>query len=419
MSILIKDVWFKGNRKSVLIEGKYIKTIADEINESADIVIDGKGKGLIPGMINGHGHAAMTLFRGYADDMPLEEWLNTKVWPQEAKLTQADVYAGARLACLEMIKNGTTAFMDMYWFINGTAQAVQEMGLRAKLAHVIMDNFDQRKREKCMEEVENAYQNFAYKSDLIDFDLAPHALYTVSKELLLWTIAFAKKHNLLIQIHGAETQTEYDICVEKYGLSPIRFFDSIGLLNPNLSIAHCVYLDDEEIKLLAKNGVKVVYNVNSNMKLASGIDFKYQQMKEAGVTVCMGTDGCCSSNNLDMFETAKHAALVQKGLHKNPELLPADHAFDLIAKNGGLLFDKKIGKTAEGYLADVCLVDMNTPVFVPKLSYNLISNLIYSANGSCIDTVICNGKIIMQNRKVAHEQEILEEAQAVAERLFL
>ena len=418
MSILIKDVWFKGNTKSVFIEGKYIKTIADSIDEPANIVIDGSGKGLIPGMINGHGHAAMTLFRGYADDMPLEEWLNTKVWPQEAKLTEADVYAGARLACLEMIKNGTTAFWDMYWFLNGTARAAQEMGLRAKLGYVIMDNFDERKRGKCIAEVENAYQNFAYKSDLIDFELAPHALYTVSKELLLWTIDFAKKHHLLIQIHGAETETEYNFCVEKYGLSPIRFFDSIGLLNPNLSIAHCVYLDEEEVELLAKNQVKVVYNVNSNMKLASGIDFKYALMREAGVTVCMGTDGCCSSNNLDMFEAAKHAALVQKGLHKNPELLPADHAFDLISKNGGLLFDKKIGKTAEGYLADVCLVDMNTPAFIPKLSYNLISNLIYSANGSCIDTVICNGNIIMQNRKVANEQEILEEAQTVAERLF-
>ena len=417
MSILIKNILFEQEETSIRIEKNKIAKIGKSLPEDADIIIDGKDKAVVPGFVNGHTHAAMSLFRGFADDIVLEPWLQ-KIWDRETRLNKEIVYAGTKLACLEMIKNGVTSFTDMYWYASSAAEAVEEMGLRAKLCYVVFDQFNVQKREENIQKIQEEHQKFKVFSDRIQFFLGPHALYTVSTELLKWCVEYAQIHNLDIQIHGAETQTECRTSLDRFGLTPIRYFDATGLLNPNLSIAHSIYVDDEEIELLAKHRVKVIYNVNSNLKIGSGTDFKYQAMKDAGVTVIMGTDGCCSSNNLDILEAVKHAALVQKGIHRNPEILPAREAFQIITENGAELMNQPIGKIAEGYLADLCLIDLKQSVFTPSLNHNFISNLIYAANGSCIDTVICNGKILMQNRVVEGEQEILKQAQKAAERFF-
>src|SRR5574344_1793264 len=253
MSILIKDVWFKGQKTSILIEGQYIKKIEQQISEPAEVVINGQGKAVIAGLINGHGHAAMTLFRGYGDDMPLKEWLNTKIWPVEAKMTEEDVYVGAKLACLEMIKNGVTSFMDMYWHINGTARAVEEMGLRAKLCHVVFDNFEDEVRSKTIISIQRGHEALQHYSDRITEGLGPHAPYTASSQFLTWTLEKSQQYQLPIHIHLAETESEYHFTIDKYGMTPVRYLDSLGLLSPYLSIAHGVFMDDEEIELLAKH----------------------------------------------------------------------------------------------------------------------------------------------------------------------
>ncbi|MCL2097960.1 MAG: amidohydrolase [Bacteroidales bacterium] len=412
MSILIKNVLLQQETIDVFIEGNTIREIGQGLTGAAQKVIDGKGKAVIPGLINCHTHAAMTLSRGYGDDIPLERWLYERIWPYEANLTPEDVYWGAKLACLEMIKSGTTCFCDMYTHFNSTAQAVEEMGLRAVLAATLFDYFDEKQAAAGKQQMQNYFAKKDKYSNRITFALGPHAIYTVSADSLRWCNDFAQDNDLLLHLHLAETQTEYNNSVQQFGLSPIRYLHSIGLLSPRLIIAHCVWLDEEEIDMLADHNVKVVHNPNSNLKIASGFQFKYKEMKAAGITVGLGTDGCASSNNLDMIETMKTAALMQKAWRFDATAMPADEAFDCTTINGAKILGLNIGKIAVGYLADLCLVDLNSPAFTPN--FNFISNLIYAANGSCIDTVICDGKVLMENKYVPEEEEILQKAAAVA-----
>ncbi len=406
MSILIKNIQLNQKPVDIFIEGKYIKRVGEGLIDNADKVIDGTGKAVIPGFINGHTHAAMTLFRGAGDDMPLEQWLQEKIWPYEAKLTGEDVYWATKLACLEMIKTGTTCFNDMYMHYPAILQAVEEMGIRAVLGPVMFDFFDEEKAKRAKREIETYFA--IPHSDRVSFCMAPHAIYTVSAATLQWVAGFAKATNTLIHFHLAETKTEYDNSVKDFGLSPVRYLNKIGLLSPRLIIAHCVWIDEEEIAMLAANDVKVVYNPNSNLKLTSGYQFKYEEMKAAGITVGIGTDGCGSSNNLDMLEAAKTASLVQKAWRNSPTTMPATEALQCITENGAKIVGINAGKIKEGCLADLNIVDVKIPAFTPN--FNFVSNLIYSAHSDSIDTVICDGKILMENRCVPGEDEILERA---------
>ena len=372
MSILIKGALLDGAVTDVYIEKKEIRQVGTDLQVQADQVIDGRRKALIPGFVNAHTHAAMTLFRGFGDDMPLMPWLEQKIWPNEAKLTREDVYWGTKLACLEMIKSGTTTFFDMYHKFRATADAVEEMGLRALLAGV-------------------------------------------SGELLQWIHGFAAEHSVPIHLHLAETEGEVRNSIKQFGFTPVRYLYKLGILSPRLIIAHGIYVDDDEVRMLADHGVKVVHNPASNMKLASGIQFKFCEMRKAGVTVALGTDGCSSSNNLDMIEAMKLASLLGKAWRKDPEAIPASEIFQAATEAGALAIGLKAGRIAEGYLADLCLVDLDIPAFTPN--HNFVSNLVYAANGSCIDTVICDGKILMQDKKVPGEEEIMEHTAELAYKL--
>ena len=349
MSILIKGALLDGAVTDVYIEKKEIRQVGADLQVQADQVIDGRRKALIPGFVNAHTHAAMTLFRGFGDDMPLMPWLEQKIWPNEAKLTREDVYWGTKLACLEMIKSGTTTFFDMYHKFRATADAVEEMGLRALLAGVCFDHFKPELAEKSKRENEKLVVDVENYSKRIRYAVGPHAIYTVSGELLQWT---------------------------------------------GTGVAHCPI---------------------SNMKLASGIQFKFCEMRKAGVTVALGTDGCSSSNNLDMIEAMKLASLLGKAWRKDPEAIPASEIFQAATEAGALAIGLKAGRIAEGYLADLCLVDLDIPAFTPN--HNFVSNLVYAANGSCIDTVICDGKILMQDKKVPGEEEIMEHTAELAYKL--
>ncbi|MCC8095069.1 MAG: amidohydrolase [Tannerellaceae bacterium] len=408
MTILIKGAELNGERTDILIDGKWIKEIGQDLPFQADKVIDGQHKAVIPGLINTHTHAAMTLLRGFGDDMPLQPWLMEKIWPQEAKLTEEDVYWGAKLACLEMIKTGTTAFHDMYFNLEATSAAVEEMGIRAALGFNFFDHGNPELREKAKRENRDFFSQERNYSDRITYTLAPHSIYTVSGELWQWLHAFAQDMDLAIHTHVAETELEVVNALEQLGDTPVRYLYKLGVLSPRMTIAHGLYVDDEEIRMLADHGVKVAHNPASNMKLASGIEFKFKEMREAGVIVGIGTDGCASSNNLDMIEAMKLASLLGKAWRKDPEALPVADILSAATEEGAKIVGWKTGHVAEGYLADLCLVDLKLPAFTPN--FNFFSNLIYAANGSCVDTVICDGRILMQHGTVPGEEEILQKS---------
>ena len=406
--ILIKNVQMDGHPTDIYIEKDTIKQIAPHIETEAETLIDGTGKAVIPGLINGHTHAAMTLFRGFADDMKLMPWLEQKIWPNEAKMQREDIYWGAKLACLEMIKSGTTTFLDMYQRPSITADAVEEMGLRGYISAVCFDGFDPEKADSCKRDCWKLFDKQHEYSRRVQFTMGPHAIYTVSGEFLRWIHEFSNERGALIHLHLAETEEEVNFSKKRFGFTPVRYLYKLGILSPRLVIAHAVYVDNDEIRMLADHGVKVVHNPASNMKLASGIRFPFVEMKRLGIPVGIGTDGCSSSNNLDMVEAMKLASLLGKAWRKDPEVLTAQEMLDAATAVGADILGLKAGRIAEGYLADLCLVDLKSAAFTPN--FNFVSNLVYAANGNSIDTVICNGKVLMQERRVPGEEEILEQA---------
>ncbi|MDR3250974.1 MAG: amidohydrolase [Tannerella sp.] len=416
MSILIKSVELNGGKADVFIRGNTIESITKSgsgaPSPAADTVMDGAGKAVIPGLMNMHTHAAMTLFRGFGDDMPLMPWLREKIWPNEAKLTGDDVYWGAKLACVEMLHSGTTTFFDMYHKLDATAAAVEETGLRAVLSEACFDRFDPDVAERAKRNIRKRFDAPPPGSGRIACALGPHSIYTVSGDLLRWLHDFAEERNLLVQIHLAETEGEVAQSLVRNGMTPVRYLHKLGLLAPNLVVAHALYVDDDEIRMLADNGVKVVHNPASNMKLASGYRFRFEEMREAGVTVGLGTDGCSSSNNLDMIEVMKLASLLGKAWRGSPEAMTSGEMLYAATEAGAAITGLKAGRVEEGFLADLCLIDLKMPVFAPN--FDFVSNLVFAANGSCVDTVICDGRIVMRERKVPGEAEIIEHVSKIA-----
>ena len=418
MSILIKNVLHQDKLTDILIEGNRIARIASGISAPAGAeVLDGTDKAIIPGFINTHTHASMTLFRGYGDDLPLMTWLEDYIWPVEAQMTAHDVYVGARLACLEMLRSGTTCFLDMYMHPLETAKAVEEMGLRAHLSYTLFDQGNAERAELDRKRSYEYFDRFKEFSDRITFTLGPHAIYTVSGEQLQFCHQFAKEHNVKIHLHLSETKGEIDECVRLHGLTPVRYLDKLGILSEHLVLAHVVWIDDEEMDLLAKHNVSVVHNPASNLKLASGYAFKYEEMKRRGIRIGIGTDGCSSSNNLDMVVAMKLASFLGKGWRFDSTACKADDIFASATSVGADILGIPAGRVEEGALADVCLVDLNTPELVPL--NNLTSNLVYATSGSsCVDTVIIDGRILMRDKYVPGQEEIIAEAREVARRLF-
>jgi len=408
MSILIRNVQLNEKPTDIFIEGTLIRQIGQNLQVNADEVIDGTKKAVFPGFINAHSHAAMTLLRGFAEDMPLEKWLHEKIWPAEAKHTDETIYWGTKLACLEMIESGTTCFNDMYFRPKHVYQAVSEMGLRAFVTDSLFDFFDSQKAEQAKRLAEENLKLAQSFESTVRYSIAPHAIYTVSAELYKWSADFAKANNLILHTHLSESRTEYENSLKNFGLSPVKYLKKLGILSPNLSLAHVVWVDDEDIQILADHDVKVVHNPQSNLKIASGYKFKYVEMKEKGVTVCLGTDGCASSNNLDMTEAMKLASFLQKAWRFDSTVLSGKEVLDLATINGAKTFGINAGAVNAGCLADLILIDLNQTTFTPN--HDTVANLIYSANGSAVDTMICNGKILMKNRMVQGRQAIIDNA---------
>lgn len=420
-SILIKDTTILSDsiqKNSILIVDNKIQEIGDNLSvNDADIVIDGHDKITMPGLINTHSHVAMTLLRGVGDDQDLQTWLNDYIWPREAKLNEDLVYAGSKLAMAEMIKTGTTMFNDMYFFMEETAKAVDESGMRALLGYGMIDLFDDEKRKselKITEDFINKCHNTA--NGRIQVSVAPHAPYTCSEDILRESKKLANKKNLKLHIHVSETQKEVDDLQNERNETPFEYLNNIGLLDENTIAAHGVWTTSDEMKILKEKNVSISHNPSSNMKLASGIAPVNDYIKN-NVNVSIGTDGVSSNNNLDMFSEMKLTALLQKVDTLDPKVLPARSTFNMATKNGAKALGVDAGEIKEGKLADIILVDTAVPHMTPNR--NPLSNIIYSALGSDVDTVICDGKILLENKelKTINEKEVIEDAKIAASNL--
>ncbi len=410
MSLLIKNAILNGQNTDLYIKKNLIDEIASNIDRDADVV-DAGGKILLPGLMNGHTHAAMTLLRGVGDDMPLFDWLNDTIWPIETTMTEEDVYWGTKLACLEMIRCGTTFFNDMYWYWSGSARAVNDMGLRASLSGVLIDLFDAEKAAQQQKSIEEEFELSKTYPGRISYCIGPHAIYTVSADSLRWAYAFAKSKNLNLHLHVSETEKEVVDCLEQHGLRPVEYLEKIGVLGDNVSIAHAIWLSNAEMEILHRHDVGIVTNPCANMKLSAGV-FPFTQVRELGIAIGIGTDGVASNNNFDLFEEMKFTALAEKSRTGDPTTAAADVIFDCATRNTASIFSLNCGAVKEGKLADLILIDSHMPTMVP--GHNLASDLVYAANGSVVDTVICDGKVLMEDRSIEGEEEIIARAKEVA-----
>lgn len=417
MSILLKNTSINGIIKDVRITDDIFTEISSKLTpELEDTLIDASGKILIPSFKNGHTHSAMTLLRGWGDDMKLQPWLKEKIWPMEEKIIRDPeaIYWGTRFACLEMIKSGTTFANDMYFNLSQNVKAFKESGMKSSLGTAVFDFFDSDKTIQMKELCQKEYASFDGDSST-RFVLAAHSIYTVSSELLKWMGDFARTNDIPLHIHLAETQKEVDNCQLEFGKSPVRYLKDLGLLSRHLIAAHAVWLSEDDLKILADYGVTVVHNPVSNMKLSVGKAFPYKKIRELNIPIMLGTDGAASNNNLNMFEEMKFAALLQKHNSVDPEIMKASEIFSIATGGENNFFPHLSGTIKTGSFADCLLLDQNNPELIP--AHNLISNLVYSSNGNCVDTVICNGKILMENRKIKDEEEIIGRIKYISEKL--
>ncbi len=414
-AILLKNIVSEGVLSDILIEDGIIAGIVPAGNEpvvcAGTETVDCTGRVAFPGLVNMHTHAGMSMMRGLGEDIVFHEWLD-RIWKIESKIDDDYVYHATKLACLEMIKSGTTTFNDHYWHMPAAHRAAMEMGLRPVLAYVICDRNDPAESERQKIQCVEMYEESLTWDDHSVFAVAIHAIYSVSEEMILWAVRFARERGLKIHIHVSETQKEIEDCMAQHGgMSPVEYLDSLGVLGPDIIAAHTLWLSGNDIRILGERRVTCVHNVNSNLKLASGYRFLYNELRDAGANICLGTDGCASSNNLDMLETMKTSAMIQKAWRNDPSAMPLDELKAMATENAGKGLGLNIGKIEEGALADILIVNTDSYHFMSEGSFE--ANLVYSAHSDCVESVICNGKFIMRNRVVPGEKEILAAAREV------
>ena len=391
---------------TLYIEGDKITGIADKpAGFTADKVIDGTDKLVIPGLINCHTHSYMSFMRNVADDLSFMDWLFGTIDPIEQQMTDEDTYWGANLAIIEMMKSGTTCFSDMQMNIHQTTRAVKESGMRAVICRGLVGSGND---EAGQSRLRQAYEerDAAKDCDRLTFKLGPHAPYTCDDEFLKIVAAEAKKENMGIHVHLSESESEISQIQEKYGCTPIALAEKCGIFDVSAIAAHCVQVTDEDIAILKRKNVSVVTNPASNMKLGNGFA-PIAKMLDAGINVCLGTDGAASNNCLNMFHELSLLTLIHKGTGKTPQCVSAKEGFRIATINGAkaLGLEKEIGSIEVGKKADLAILDLNTPSLTPR--NNLLAGLSYSANGSEVETVIINGRITMENRRILTVDEKL------------
>ncbi|WP_435925323.1 amidohydrolase [Paenibacillus sp. DYY-L-2] len=408
-------------RGYMLIEGSTITYIGEQRPEGVEgaETFDGKGLLFLPGLVNTHGHAAMSLLRGYGDDMVLQEWLQTKMWPMEAKFTGNDVYWGTALSVLEMLKGGTTTFLDMYDHMDQVASVVEQSGIRAVLTRGVIGLCPPDVQQHKLEDAIAFAKGWHGKADgRITTMMSPHAPYTCPPDYIEKIVQAAHDLDLPLHTHMSETRAEVEQNVADYGVRPVQHLLNLGLFSRPSLVAHAVHLNDEEIEILAANKVAVSHNPGSNLKLASGVA-RVPELLAAGVTVSLGTDGPASNNNLDMFEEIRLAALIHKGVSGDPTAIPAREALRMGTEYGAKsLYLQDTGRLAAGMKADFIAVNTEQAHFLPRTDY--ISHVVYSGGAKDVEHVWVNGKQVVKHGMclTLDEEKVRFEAQAAFESLL-
>ncbi len=417
-NILLKNILLDGRSSDILISGSRISRIRPAGGippPDAGETVDCTGKVAVPGFINMHTHAGMALMRGIQEDCLFESWLDA-IWRVESKIDPEFVFWSTKVAALEMIRTGTTTFNDQYWYSVDARRAAVEMGIRPVVSYVILDQGDPKEAERQRIQCEEMYEQSRQWDDGSIFEVGVHAVYSVSEPMICWASDFAKKHGLLLHTHISETEGEVDVCKRAHGgLSPVQYLDRLGVLDEKVIAAHTLWLSEDDVRILGERKVTCVHNVNSNLKLASGYHFLYEELRDAGANVCLGTDGCASSNNLDMLEAMKTSAILQKAWRKDPKALPLDELLDMATRNGARALGIDAGVLEEGRIADILIVDTDSTFFLSPGSF--LANFVYSAHSDCIDSVIAGGRFVMRGRRIEGEEDILREARKVLKRI--
>ena len=397
-------------RCDVITEGDLISSILPAGTLSSGCAYEGRGKtALIPGFVNAHGHAAMTLLRGLGEELPLMEWLQERIWPVENGLDGDLVKAGTKLAILEMLSTGTTCFADMYFFMDRVAEAAIECGIRCGLSRGIVGDSDGSKLKENLRLAED----FNGRDGLINVQLGPHAPYTVPQELMKEIAETAKDMGLGVQLHWLETSSEWKISGLEGSITPEEYLSETGMIDvPNLLLAHCVWINTEVSGFYARDNVTFAHNPKSNLKLGSGIAPLSEYLK-TGIRVALGTDGAASNNRLDIWDELRFAALTQKGITKDPTLVTSAEALRIATVNGALgLGFKDVGLIKEGYRADMILIDLDQPHYVGWDCENLPGFLVYAGSSSDVRGTVVAGKMLYKDNDfmIADRDRIISEA---------
>jgi len=407
---------------NVKVIGSKIAYIGTENQESSGLeIIDGKGKVLMPGLVNCHTHIPMSLLRSYADDMALHTWLYEHIFVVEAKLTAEDVYWGSQLALLEMVAGGTTCFADMYYFIDKIAEATAESGMRGLLSRGLINGavLEDYSEDDRLNEAISVFRDWNGAFDgRIRIALAPHAVYTCSPQYIRAIRDTAEKLNAYVHVHVDETVKEHNDCLQQYGKTPVKHLYGTGLFDLPTIAAHCVHVTDRDMDLMKEKNVTFVHNPGSNLKLASGIA-PVPDALEKGLNVALGTDGASSNNNLNMWEEINLASLIHKGARLDPLTVNAGESFRMATANGAkALGFSETGKIEEGFCADMIIIDAQKPHYFPK--HNLISNIAYAAQASDVETVFVDGEILYHKGeyKTLDKEKILYNVEKTCNRLF-
>lgn len=363
-----------------------------------DEVVDAKGKIVLPGFVNAHGHAAMTLLRGFADDLPLMEWLQNRIWPVENTLTGEEIFWGTQLAILEMISGGTTTFADMYFHMDRVAEAAAESGIRAVLCRGIIGIGPDAGRQAIEESRAFVRRWHGAEGGRISAMLGPHAPYTCPPEVLRQVAEVSAELEVPVQIHLAETRAEVEEIRARYGRTPVLAVSESGLFERPTLAAHCVHVSDEDLDEMKRWDVRISHNPGSNLKLGSGVA-PLRRMLQKGLVVGLGTDGAASNNNLDMLEEIRLAATLHKGVELDPEAVSADEALALGTRGGAsaLFLEEGLGTLSPGAPADLILLDENVPHLIPR--YNPVSHVVYAAQSRDVTDVMCAGRWLLRNRE--------------------
>jgi 5-methylthioadenosine/S-adenosylhomocysteine deaminase len=414
LSLAVVDASLEGRMVSLRAEAGRVASVGPGVEaRDGDEVIDAGGMALVPGLVNGHTHAAMTLFRGHGDDLPLMDWLRRVVWPVEARLEPEDVYWGTRLACLEMVRTGTVRLWDMYWEPASVARAVEDAGLRARVSAPLIDVGDAAKGS-LQDVAERSLEAIGEPRELIAPALGPHAIYTVSEDSLRWIANAAEERGLPIHIHLSETEEEVERCLAEHDLRPARYLDRVGALGPRTLLAHGVWLDQDELELIAERGATVVTNPVANLKLAVGRVFPHRAARRARVPVGLGTDGAGSNNSLDLLSDLKVFALIQKHDARDAAAVSAREAWEIATGARAPLLGAR--PLAAGAPADFLLLRTDTPELGVG---DFVADLVYAASGAVVDTTVVAGRVLMRGGQIEGAGEVLTRARERCRRLGL